>query len=70
MLPPVEERIVQLMEREDQWFRALFGALTHQERIAVPGDVEVPRPGERKIPVKKVTSDTRAIAAWFSMFGA
>ena len=69
MLPPVEERIAQLTERQDEWFRAVFGALTHQERVSVPGEVEIPRPGAHRIPERPVETDSRTIAAWFAKFG-
>jgi len=70
VLPPVEERLAQLMERQDAWFRAIFGALTHQERVPVPGDLEIVRPGDRTIPEEKViVTDSNTIAAWFAKFG-
>ena len=69
MLPPLEERIAQLTERQDQWFRALFGAFTHSDRIQVPGDIEIVRPGANKIPERQLVTDSRTIAAWFSRFG-
>jgi hypothetical protein len=69
MLPPVEERLAQLTERQDQWFRALFGALTHSDQIRVPAEIEIVRPGAHKIPDSHVVTDSRAIAAWFARFG-
>ena len=69
MLPPLEERIAQLTERQDQWFRALFEAQTGHQRIQVPGEIEIARPGANKIPERQVVTDSRTIAAWFSTFG-
>ena len=69
MLPPLEERIAQLTERTDQWFRALFAAQTGQQRIQVPGDIEIVRPGANKFPEREVVTDARTIVAWFTRFG-
>lgn len=60
----MEERICQLIERHDQWSRALFEAQVGQKEIRVPGEVKIPRPGDEE-PEPKVTTDPKAIAAFF-----
>ncbi len=68
-LPPVEERLVQILERQDQWFRAMVSAQLGHKEIRVPGEITIPRPGQREEPEpesKRVETDVGVIAKWFA----
>ena len=65
MLPPIEERLVQLLERQDAWFRALFDAQVGAKSIKVPGEITIPRPG-REPERPRVERDPAVIAKWFA----
>jgi hypothetical protein len=63
---PTEELLVQFLERHDEWARAHLQALLHHKRIAVPAEFHILRPGEEDKPTRKVETDPRVIAAFFS----
>jgi hypothetical protein len=67
-LPPLEERLVQILERQDEWFRALVKAQLGHKEVRVPGQITIPRPGQRdgKPERKKVETDVAKIARFFS----
>ena len=70
-LPPVEERLAQIFERQDAWFRALLEAQMGQAKVSVPGELHVVRPSDRDVEpeVRRVETDPDAIAAWFAANG-
>jgi hypothetical protein len=64
---PTEELLVQFLERHDQWARAHLQALLHHKRVAVPPEFRMLRPGEEEeASARKVETDPRVIAAFFS----
>ena len=63
--PPVEELLVQLLERHDQWARAHLQALLHHKKVSVPAEFQIMRPGEEDQPVRKIETDPAKIAAFF-----
>jgi hypothetical protein len=71
-LPPVEERLAQLVERHDQWSRAQFDLQAGKKSIQVPGQITIPRPGRptddsvAAPEPRKVETDSKRIAAWFA----
>ena len=68
-LPPIEERLAQLLERADAWSRALFQAQTGAREIQVPGEVRIIRPGTADVPRKHVETDVKRIMAFFASTG-
>lgn len=65
-----DELLAQLLERTDAWQRAIFTALIppkkgQPRRISLPAPVEILRPDDEP-PQRKVETDPRVIAAWFS----
>lgn len=65
-LPPVEERLAQLLERQDAWSRALLSAQLGHKEIKAPGEIRIPRPSDPE-PVKpRVETDPKVIAQFFT----
>lgn len=62
---PVEELLVQVLERHDEWARAHLQALLHHKRITVPAQFQILRPGEEETPARHVETDPAVIAAFF-----
>lgn len=64
--PPVEEMLVQFIERHDEWSHALLMALLGHKRVATPAPFQILRPGEDEEPKRpSIETDPRVIAAWF-----
>lgn len=64
--PPVEELLVQLLERHDEWARSHLAALLHHKRVTIPVPYRTLRPGEvEETPASRVETDPRRIAAFF-----
>jgi len=63
---PVEELLVQALERHDEWARAHLQALLHHKKITVPPEFQILRPGEEMdTPASRVENDPVKIAAFF-----
>lgn len=68
-LPPAEEYAALLVERHDAWARAHFAALArHGGSVAVPPPIHIERPGRPVPEPKRMETDPRRIAAWFSKY--
>ena len=63
--PPTTELIAVLIERQEEWSRAIFQALRNQRRVSVPQPMRILRPGERAKTARRVETDPRKIAAFF-----
>lgn len=68
-LPPIEERLAQILERQDAWQRTMLDVQLGKKEIRVPGEIQIPRPGQNAEVLQpkksKVETDIKKIAAWF-----
>jgi hypothetical protein len=63
---PVEELLVQLLERHDQWARTHLQALLHHKKVSVPAEFHMLRPGEQEQAAsRRVETNPVVIAEFF-----
>jgi hypothetical protein len=63
---PVEELLVQVLERHDEWARAHLSAMLNHKKVVVPAEFVMLRPGENEQPLaNRVENDPVKIAAFF-----
>lgn len=60
-----DELLATLIERRDNWSRALLDALMHKKQIKAPGEITIPRPGTEEAQRDRVITDPKEIAAFF-----
>jgi hypothetical protein len=54
-----------MIERHDQWSRALLGALMGKKRVQVPPSITIERPGAPR-PQRNVVTDPGELRRWFA----
>jgi hypothetical protein len=65
-LPPLEEYTALILERQDQWSRALLDALLHKKRITLPAPLQFERPGQQRPAVRNIVTDPGELRRWFA----